>query len=96
MVATAISELARKIVLYAMRGEIRFQLESHGEQPILVIKACDEGDGIADVRQALQDGYSTSGRLGVGLPGVKRLMDEFDISSTVAHGAVVVVKKWKQ
>jgi serine/threonine-protein kinase RsbT len=96
MVATAISELARNIVLYAMRGEIRFHLESHGEHPILVITARDEGDGIADVRQALQDGYSTSGRLGVGLPGVKRLMDELEISSTVGRGTVVVVKKWKQ
>jgi serine/threonine-protein kinase RsbT len=96
MVATAISELARNIVLYAIRGEIVFRLESHGEDPILVITARDEGDGIADVRQALQDGYSTSGRLGVGLPGVKRLMDDFEISSTVGSGTVVVVKKWKQ
>jgi serine/threonine-protein kinase RsbT len=96
MVATAISELARNIVLYANRGEICFRLESHGTQPILVIRACDEGDGIADVRQALQDGYSTSGRLGVGLPGVKRLMDAFEISSIVGRGTVVVVKKWKQ
>ena len=96
MVATAISEFARNIVLYAIRGEVCFRLESHGENPILVITACDEGDGIADVRQALQDGYSTSGRLGVGLPGVKRLMDEFEIASTVGRGTVVVVKKWKQ
>jgi serine/threonine-protein kinase RsbT len=96
MVATAISELARNIVLYAARGEIVFGLESHGEDPTLVITARDEGAGIADVRQALQDGYSTSGRLGVGLPGVKRLMDEFEISSTVGLGTVVVVKKWKQ
>jgi len=96
MVATAISELARNIVLYANRGEICFRLETHGADPILVIRACDEGDGIADVRQALQDGYSTSGRLGVGLPGVKRLMDEFEISSIVGRGTVVVVKKWKQ
>ena len=96
MVATAISELARNIVLYAIRGEICFRLESHGADPILVIRASDEGDGIADVRQALQDGYSTSGRLGVGLPGVKRLMDDFEISSIVGRGTVVVVKKWKQ
>ena len=95
MVATAISELARNIVLYAIRGEICFRLESHGADPILVIRACDEGDGIADVRLALQDGYSTSGRLGVGLPGVKRLMDEFEMSSIVGRGTVVVVKKWK-
>jgi serine/threonine-protein kinase RsbT len=96
MVATAISELARNIVLYASRGEMVFALEAHGEEPILVITARDEGIGIPDIRQALQDGYSTSGRLGVGLPGVKRLMDEFEISSTVGHGTVVVVKKWKQ
>jgi len=96
MVATAISELARNIVLYASRGEICFCLESRGAEPILVIRACDEGDGIADVPQALQDGYSTSGRLGVGLPGVRRLMDEFEISSIVGRGTVVVVKKWKQ
>jgi serine/threonine-protein kinase RsbT len=96
MVATAISELARNIVLYASRGEMVFALEANGEEPILVITARDEGIGIPDIRQALQDGYSTSGRLGVGLPGVKRLMDEFEISSTVGHGTVVVVKKWKQ
>src|SRR5688572_19178857 len=96
MVATAISELARNIVLYAIRGEICFRLESHGDNPVLVITACDEGEGIADVRQALQDGYSTSGRLGVGLPGVKRLMDEFEISSTVGKGTVVSVKKWRR
>ena len=95
MVATAISELARNIVLYALRGEMVFGRESNGEKPILVITARDEGDGIADVRQAMQDGYSTTGRLGVGLPGVKRLMDEFEISSIVGRGTVVVVKKWK-
>jgi serine/threonine-protein kinase RsbT len=96
MVATAISELARNIVLYAIRGEMVFRLDANGGEPVLVITARDEGAGIADVRQALQDGYSTSGRLGVGLPGVKRLMDEFEISSTVGFGTVVVVKKWKQ
>ena len=96
MVATAISELARNIVLYAIRGEMVFGLESNGEKATLVITARDEGDGIADVRQAMQDGYSTTGRLGVGLPGVKRLMDEFEISSIVGRGTVVVAKKWKE
>jgi serine/threonine-protein kinase RsbT len=61
-----------------------------------VITARDEGDGIADIRQALQDGYSTSGRLGVGLPGVRRLMDAFEISSAVGRGTTVVVRKWKR
>jgi serine/threonine-protein kinase RsbT len=96
IVATAISELARNIVLYAVRGEIVFGFESNGNGPILVITARDEGDGIADIRQALQDGYSTSGRLGVGLPGVRRLMDAFEISSAVGRGTTVVVRKWKR
>jgi serine/threonine-protein kinase RsbT len=94
MVATAISELARNIVLYAKRGEIVLAAVVNSEHCGLVITACDDGDGIADIRQALQDGYSTSGRMGVGLPGVKRLMDEFEISSTVGKGTVVSVKKW--
>jgi serine/threonine-protein kinase RsbT len=95
IVATAISELARNIVLYAKRGEIVIALAHVGEHAGLVITACDEGDGIPDIRQALQDGYSTAGRLGVGLPGVKRLMDEFEITSTVGEGTTVTVKKWK-
>ena len=96
MVATAISELARNIVLYAKRGEIIVAAVVNSEHRGLVITACDDGDGIADIRQALQDGYSTSGRMGVGLPGVKRLMDEFEISSTVGKGTVVSVKKWRR
>jgi serine/threonine-protein kinase RsbT len=94
IVATAISELARNIVLYAKRGEIALTATSNGEHPGLIIVACDEGEGIPDVRQALQDGYSTSGRMGVGLPGVRRLMDDFEISSVVGKGTVVTVKKW--
>ena len=94
MVATAISELARNIVLYARRGEIILGAVVSSDHRGLAITACDDGDGIADIRQALQDGYSTSGRMGVGLPGVRRLMDEFEISSTVGKGTVVSVKKW--
>ena len=97
MVATAISELARNIVLYAIRGEIVFRPRvDTGRRRSWSSRPATKASGIADVRQALQDGYSTSGRLGVGLPGVKRLMDEFEISSTVGGGTVVVVKKWKQ
>ena len=94
IVATAISELARNIVLYAASGEIVLVIEHRHSQRGLVIVARDEGDGIPDLQQALQDGYSTSGRLGVGLPGVRRLMDEFDIASEVGHGTVVTVRKW--
>jgi serine/threonine-protein kinase RsbT len=95
IIATAISELARNIVLYAKRGEITLIAIDRGAQRGLIISAKDEGEGIVDIRQALQDGYSTSGRLGVGLPGVKRLMDEFDIASEVGKGTIVTVRKWK-
>jgi serine/threonine-protein kinase RsbT len=94
IVATAISELARNIVLYAKHGEIILVPVDRGERTGLIITARDDGEGIPDVRQALQDGYSTSGRLGVGLPGVRRLMDEFEIVSEVGKGTMVRVKKW--
>jgi serine/threonine-protein kinase RsbT len=96
IVATAISELARNIVLYAKRGEIIIHTVNQVAHRGLTITARDEGGGISDVRQAMQDGYSTSGRLGVGLPGVKRLMDEFEITSEVGRGTSVTVKKWKR
>ena len=96
LVATAISELARNIIFYAKRGEISLSSVRRGAWIGLLITARDEGDGISDIRQAMQDGYSTSGRLGIGLPGVKRLMDEFDIVSRVGHGTLVTATKWKQ
>jgi serine/threonine-protein kinase RsbT len=96
IVATAISELARNIVLYAKRGEVTVTPVEGRESWGLTITARDEGEGIMDIRQAMQDGYSTSGRLGVGLPGVKRLMDEFEIVSEAGKGTTVVVKKWRR
>jgi serine/threonine-protein kinase RsbT len=95
LIATAISELARNIVTYAKKGEIRIgPAENSHETGILVI-AKDKGAGISDIKLALQDGYSTSGSLGLGLPGVKRLVDEFEIDSNVGQGTVVTIKKWK-
>ena len=96
IVATAISELARNIVLYAKKGEVAVSPMEGADAWGLLITARDEGDGIPDVRQAMQDGYSTSGRLGVGLPGVKRLMDEFEIVSEIGRGTTVTVKKWRR
>jgi serine/threonine-protein kinase RsbT len=94
MIATAISELARNIVLYAKRGEIVLRTEgSPGKQGIVVI-ARDEGPGIRDTQQAMQSGYSTSGSLGLGLPGVRRLMDDFEIESQVGSGTIITTKKW--
>lgn len=94
LIATAISELARNIVVYAKRGDISVDLVEQDNRRGIVIVASDEGPGIPDVAQALKDGFSTSGGLGLGLPGTKRLMDEFEIASEVGKGTRVTIKKW--
>lgn len=96
LIATAISELARNIVRYAVKGSVTLKT-IHGANGAagLTIVAADSGPGIADVAQALRDGYSTSGGLGLGLPGVKRLMDEFDVDSKAGLGTTVTVTKWR-
>ena len=96
VVATAISELARNIVLYAKGGEIVITLAEQGSRRGLKITARDEGTGIRDVERVLRRGYSTSGGLGLGLPGVRRMMDEFDLVSESGKGTVVTVKKWRR
>jgi serine/threonine-protein kinase RsbT len=96
LVATAISELARNIVRYAKQGEILIGLVEDGERKGIELEARDEGPGIPDIDRAMQAGYSTSGSLGLGLPGVRRLMDEFEIVSGAGVGTTVRVKKWKQ
>lgn len=96
LVATAISELARNILLYAKHGEITMRTVQNSDKPGIMVIAHDEGPGIADLKQALQTGYSTSGSLGLGLPGVRRLMNEFEINSEPGKGTTVTVKKWKQ
>ncbi|HWK22512.1 MAG TPA: anti-sigma regulatory factor [Ureibacillus sp.] len=93
-ITTVISELARNIYLYAGKGEIHIELINSLEKRGLKIRALDHGPGIQDIRVAMEDGYSTSGGLGAGLPGVKRLMDEFDLTSTDGKGTTVVVVKW--
>jgi serine/threonine-protein kinase RsbT len=96
LIATAISELARNIVSYARRGEITLKMVNASTRQGITIIASDSGPGILDVRQAMRDGFSTSGSLGLGLPGVRRLMDEFEIASEPGRGTTVTVKKWKQ
>jgi len=96
LIATTISELARNILRYAGSGEIAVQPIDDGHKPGILVIARDRGPGISDVRKALQDGYSTSGGLGLGLPGVRRLMDEFEIASEPGKGTTVTVKKWKR
>ena len=96
LIATAISELARNVVQYARHGEVAFTALSANGRSGIGVTVSDEGPGINDVSAALQDGYSTSGRLGLGLPGVRRLMDELAIDSTPGHGTTVKVKKWRR
>ena len=94
LIATAISEVARNIVDHAKQGEIVLMRNNHGSKRGIVIMARDEGPGISDVEQAMQYGFSTRKGLGVGLPGAKWLMDEFDIASKVGKGTTVIMKKW--
>ena len=96
LIATSISELARNIVSYARKGEIILKEVQGSSRLGISIVASDRGPGIWDIRQAMKDGFSTSGSLGLGLPGVRRLMDEFEIDSEPGRGTIVTVKKWKQ
>lgn len=93
-IATAISELARNIYLYAEKGQICFEVIDKRERQGLCMTAVDTGPGISDISQVMEDGYTTSGGLGAGLPGVKRLMDEFDINSEVEKGTRIKAIKW--
>ncbi|HEY2421668.1 MAG TPA: anti-sigma regulatory factor [Neobacillus sp.] len=93
-ITTAISEMARNIYLYAGQGEIQFERINQIGKRGLKVTATDKGPGIQDIRKVMEDGYSTSGGLGAGLPGVKRLMDEFDISSAPGEGTEIQAVKW--
>ena len=94
MIASAVSELARNIEKYARRGEIVLRTVSQSYSTGIEIIAQDEGPGIPDPEEAMQDHYSSSGTLGLGLSGVKRLMDEFDLKTEVERGTVITVRKW--
>jgi serine/threonine-protein kinase RsbT len=95
LIATTISELARNIISYAGKGEIVMSVVRDSDRIGIIIVASDRGPGIADISSALRDGFSTSGSLGIGLPGARRLMDEFNIESQLGHGTIVKVTKWK-
>jgi serine/threonine-protein kinase RsbT len=95
VIATAISEIARNVVQHAARGEMVLSSARAGPREGIVVVSSDEGPGIGDVAIALQDGYSTGGGLGLGLPGARRLMDEFEVVSRPGHGITITMKKWK-
>jgi serine/threonine-protein kinase RsbT len=93
-ITTAISELARNIYLYAGKGAMHFEIIENADQKGLCLTAIDTGPGISDISLVMEDGYTTSGGLGTGLPGVKRLMDEFDLKSEIEKGTKIKTIKW--
>jgi serine/threonine-protein kinase RsbT len=95
LIATAASELATNIINYAQKGEVTLRVVQRDEQLGIEIIARDDGPGIRDIEQAMQDNFSTTkGSLGLGLPSVKRIMDEFKIESQLGHGTIVSARKW--
>jgi serine/threonine-protein kinase RsbT len=96
IIATAISEIARNIVMFAKRGEIIVSLVGDNSRQGVTVEARDSGPGIPDLERALQDGYSGYGGMGLGLPGSRRLMDEFEITSEVDRGTTVTMTKWRR
>jgi serine/threonine-protein kinase RsbT len=95
LIATAISELARNILSYAGAGEISLSHVFENGRDAIVVVARDEGPGIVDVDAATNEGFTTGRGMGMGLPGTRRLMDEFDIHSEAGKGTRVTVKKWR-
>ncbi len=94
MITTAISEIARNITSYAGRGAIRFTLQDRDGRKALVVRAEDDGPGIANIERALEDGYSTGRGLGLGLPGARRLMDRLIVESEPGRGTMIEMWKW--
>lgn len=96
LIATAISEVARNIVVYAVQGEIVLTRADEAGRIGIQVQAIDTGPGIDNKELALRDGYSTKNSLGLGLPGARRLMDDFDLQSEIGRGTTVTMKKWKR
>ena len=94
LIATAISEVARNIRLYAGEGEVALNLVREGGRRGIEVVALDEGPGIADLERAMEDGFSSGGSFGLGLPGARRLMDDFRIRSAPGAGVTVTMTKW--
>lgn len=95
LVASAISELARNIVVHAGSGEILLKpVHDQGRTGVVVV-ARDRGPGIVDVDAALRDGYGTKGGLGLGLPGVRRVMDDFEVQTAPGQGTTVTMRMWR-
>jgi serine/threonine-protein kinase RsbT len=96
LLATAISEVARNITTYATRGEVLVSIVQDDNRRGIRVVARDQGPGIEDIDRALQDGYTTGGGLGLGLPGARRLVDDFSIDSAPGQGTTVTLVKWSR
>jgi serine/threonine-protein kinase RsbT len=94
LLATAISEVARNITTYAGEGEVTLRMVDRDGRRGIEVLATDEGPGIDDVELAMQDGYTTGNGLGLGLPGTRRLVDDFDLQTTRGAGTTVRLVKW--
>jgi serine/threonine-protein kinase RsbT len=92
---TAASELVRNMLKYGKGGTVYIEVVSKGRENGIRLIFEDKGPGIPDITMAMKDGYSTGKSLGLGLPGTKRLVSEFDIKSAVGEGTKVTVIKWK-
>jgi len=91
---TAASELVRNMMKYGGGGKVILEIVTKGRENGVRIQFTDEGPGIADINLAMKDGYSSGKSLGLGLPGAKRLVNDFNISSTLGHGTSVTILKW--
>ncbi|MDI6777293.1 MAG: anti-sigma regulatory factor [Syntrophales bacterium] len=94
LIVTSVSELARNILVHAGRGTVTFRTVSTGEKRGLEFVFSDQGSGIEDIERVLRGGYSTKGSLGIGLSGVKRMMDEMEIKSRPGKGTTIWIRKW--
>lgn len=94
-VVTAASELARNLLIYGGGGEVRIQILEEGLRRGLRVIFEDHGPGIADIEQALKDGFTSGKGMGLGLGGAKRLVSEFNIVSKVGEGTCITITKWK-
>jgi serine/threonine-protein kinase RsbT len=94
LLATAISEVARNITAYAGEGEVALRVLNSGSRQGIEVVASDDGPGIVDVELAMQDGYTTGNGLGLGLPGTRRLVDEFDLRTEPGTGTTIRLVKW--
>ena len=94
LLATAISEIARNITTYAGEGEVTLRVRNETGRAGIEVVATDEGPGIANVELAMQDGYTTGNGLGLGLPGTRRLVDEFELQTATGEGTRIRLVKW--